>query len=217
MNPPHAPPPHDFDSVRQTYGYLSACNKLFENGFLSHSRITQNDRSVLHHIDNGYSFFVQWYNNLEPHGLRPSSSLERRFIAWQTWDLLRVCVYGFRAFCDDFLQRHPQYYIVPLKWNGSAVETLFAQFKRAAGGKLDSTNYATAREAYLLRRDAHGHRATQAARGYRDVPLYIREAPLGRRWTTHYFFLCLLAIAYRSSLSVNPPLLTFPAISASLL
>ena len=94
---------------------------------------------------------------------------------------MRICVYGFQEFCTDFFRRHPGYYIVPLKFNGSAVETLFSQIKRAAGGKLDSTNYATAREALLVRRDAHGHRASKAAHGYRDVPLYIRHGQLIRR------------------------------------
>ena len=118
---------------------------------------------------------------ISDHDFPPVSSQERRFLAWQTWDLLRVCVYGFKKFCEDFLTRHPSYYIVPLKWNSSAVETLFSQFKHAAGGKLDSTNYATAREAYLVKRDMHGHRAAKAAHGYRDVPLYIREGNLMQR------------------------------------
>ena len=181
MNPAHAPRPYDYDSVHQTHQYSSTCNQLFENGFLSHSRITPDDQTVLNNIDNRFSFFTKWYGALELHSLRPSSSQERRFLAWQTWDLLRVCAYGFKAVCQDFLQRHPDYYILPLKWNGSAVETLFSQFKRAAGGKLDSTNYASARDAYLLRRDAHGHRAGKAAHGYRYVPLYTREAPLASR------------------------------------
>ena len=161
------------------YPHVTLCSK---NGFLSQKRITTDNQTVLDNIENGFSFFTDWYRALEPHGLQPSSCQERRFLAWQTWDLLRVCVYGFNAFCQNFLRRHPHYYILPLKWNGSAVETLFSQFKRAAGGKLDSTNYATAREAYLLKRDAHGHRASKAAHGYRDVPLYVREAPLCRRY-----------------------------------
>ena len=181
MNPQYAARPYDYPSVHQTHQYLTACNKLFENGFLSHFKITEDNRTVLNSIQDGYSFFVDWYEALEPYNLQPSSSQERRFLAWQTWDLLRVCVYGFKGLCEDFLRRHPDYYILPLKWNGSAVETLFSRFKRAARGKLDSTNYATAREACLLKRDAHGHRANKAARGYRDVPLYIREAALNRR------------------------------------
>ena len=70
---------------------------------------------------------------------------------------------------------------MPLKWNGSAVETLFSQFKFIAGGKLDSTNYATAREAFLVMRDTHGHKAAKAAHGYRDVPLYVRDGQLNRK------------------------------------
>lgn len=175
--------PHDAASVRQTHAYLSACNNIFEKGFLSWHPISSPQSEGLQHIQQGYAFFVDWYDNLDRDipDFSPKSPSEKRFLAWQTWDLLRICVYGFQAFCTDFLQRHPGYYVAPLKWNGSAVETLFSQIKRAAGGKLDSTNYATAREALLVRRDTHGHSASKAVHGYRDVPLYIREGQLNRR------------------------------------
>ena len=68
---------------------------------------------------------------------------------------------------------------MPLKLNGSAVETLFSQFKYIAGGKLSSLNYATAKRSVMLRRDIHGH--NRANRGYRDVPLYVADAPLRRQ------------------------------------
>ena len=118
---------------------------------------------------------------LSGHNFHPISPKEKRFLAWQTFDLLRVCFYGFQAFCSDFLNRHPEYYVTPLKWNGSAVETLFSQFKYAAGGKLDSVNYATAREAYLCKRDTHGHRVGKAVKGYLNVPLYARSADLNKK------------------------------------
>ena len=99
---------------------------------------------------------------------------------FQTYDLLRICIYGFIEFCDSFLQRHPDgYYIVPLKLNGSAVETLFSQFKYIAGGKLSSINYPTAKRSVMLRKDIHGH--NRANKGYRDVPLYVAEAPLRKQ------------------------------------
>ena len=84
--------------------------------------------------------------------------------------------YGFTQFCDDFLTRHGDgYYVVPLKLNGSAVETLFSQFKSLSGGKLSGTNYPSVRKMFLSRRDVLGHRPSAAVAGYRDVPLYIRD------------------------------------------
>ena len=68
---------------------------------------------------------------------------------------------------------------MPLKISGSAVETLFSQFKYIAGGKLSSLNYATSKRTVMLRKDIHGHH--KANRGYRDVPLYTAEAPLRRQ------------------------------------
>ena len=102
MNPQYGLPPYDQANVQQTHEYLRACNMLFENGFLSHDKIRDENADVLTSIQEGYSFFPRWYEAIEPHDFQPTSSLERRFLAWQTWDLLRVSVYGFNTFCRDF-------------------------------------------------------------------------------------------------------------------
>ena len=102
--------------------------------------------------------------------------LERRFISWQTWDLLRITVFGFMEFAKDFLSDHPGYYIYPLKLNGSAVETLFSQFKFETGSELSSVNYSIAQKRVLIKTDLHGF--GKAANGYRETPLYIKEKML---------------------------------------
>ena len=89
-----------------------------------------------------------------------ADSQQKEYIAWQSrfiylinntkltaffisaWDLLRVDVYGFKQFCEYFFKAHPYNFVSPLRVSGSAVETLFSQYKYAAGWKLDS-NYAT--------------------------------------------------------------------------
>ena len=85
-------------------------------------------------------------------------------------------MYGFQQFVTDFLKDCPDYYVVPLKMNGSAVETLFSQFKFESDGKLTSVNYSTARKCVLLEKDIRG--STKAARGYRSTPLYVRDKKL---------------------------------------
>ena len=59
----------------------------------------------------------------------------------QTWDLLQLTVTGFSGLCQDFLARYPGYYIVPVRVNGSVVESLFGRFKYNAGGHLSAINY----------------------------------------------------------------------------
>ena len=59
------------------------------------------------------------------------------------WDLLLIMYHGFKALCDDFLTRHPQCFIAPIRVNGSAIESMFSCLKFIAGGNLSSTNYAT--------------------------------------------------------------------------
>lgn len=104
------------------------------------------------------------------------------------WDLLRVDVQGFTEFCDAFFLKYPNYFICPIRLSGSAVESLFAQYKYSAGGKLDSANYRIARAAFLTKQAIVNH---HSGKGYRDIPLAIRPVPLekkkyGKRKTKSY-------------------------------
>lgn len=62
------------------------------------------------------------------------------------FDLLRIDIYAFKLFCDHF-SKYPHHFISPLRISGSAVETLFSQYKHNSGGKLDAVNYPIARGA----------------------------------------------------------------------
>ena len=48
--------PNDKCSLELTVQYLQACNKMFENGILSHTAIKSADSVVLHNIDEGFHF-----------------------------------------------------------------------------------------------------------------------------------------------------------------
>lgn len=101
--------------------------------------------------------------------------------SFSAWDLLKIDVYGFRAFCEDFLKHHPKHFVAPLRVSGSSVETLFGQFKYAAGGKLDAANYATARAACLVRSIVTPH---HSGKDYRDVSLDV-ATPLEKKQYNH--------------------------------
>ena len=75
----------------------------------------------------------------------------------QTWDLLRIMVYGFRGLVGDFLASHPGHHINPRRVNGSSVET-FGQLKHTTSGNLTSCNYETAKATLLTRRAIHGRK-----------------------------------------------------------
>ena len=85
--------------------------------------------------------------------------------------------YGFTGFCEEFLRQHPGYTIYPIRLNGSAVETLFSQFKYASGGNLMSTNYASARASVLIKGCISGK---YKGDDYRDAPLFVRQHQLKR-------------------------------------
>ena len=56
----------------------------------------------------------------------------------------------------------------PSEVSGSAVETLFSQYKYTTGGKLSPANYSTARAARLVKHCVSCH---DGFIGYRDVSL----------------------------------------------
>ena len=59
-------------------------------------------------------------------------------------DLGRLMYCGFKGLCGAFTSQHDQHYVVPVRINGSAIESLFSRFKYDAGGNLSATNYESA-------------------------------------------------------------------------
>ncbi len=74
-------------------------------------------------------------------------------------------VTGFIGLCSDFLDRHPECYISPLRVNGSAVESIFSSLKYIADGNLSSTNYASSLSSLLTQRNVQKN--PLAEKGYR--------------------------------------------------
>lgn len=110
-------------------------------------------------------------------GYNPTDNREKLFLAWQTWDLLRIMWYGFKQFCESFTSRHPGFYVSPLRLNGSAIETLFSQLKFISHGDLTSTRYPQALASLLTKGSIH-HRPVAGSSNYRDVTLYLRQHDL---------------------------------------
>ena len=84
------------------------------------------------------------------------------------WDLLKIDFYGFQAPCEDFFRHHSNHFVSPLRISGSAVETLFSQYKYAAGGKLDSANYSTVRAVCMVCSIVTPH---PSGKGYKDASI----------------------------------------------
>ena len=62
------PPPADAPSVKCTLKYLTACSQLFEQGFLSHKRVSIKEREVLVNIEKGFCFFSEWLQSIIDEG-----------------------------------------------------------------------------------------------------------------------------------------------------
>jgi hypothetical protein len=129
-------------SINMTVSFLEACNSIFESGILSDKAVKVDDQSVLENIRKGHQFFESWLTSLISNSacFSANDSKQKLFLAWQTWDLLRIMTHGFSELCNDFLQKYNRdFYIMPKRLNGSAIETLFSQFKFLTGGKLSAT------------------------------------------------------------------------------
>ena len=104
-----------------------------------------------------------------------STCILLQFIAF---DLLRIDVHGFRLFCNYFLNKYPGYFILPIRITGSAVESLFSQFKYSAGGKLDAANYSFSRAVSLVKQVTSVH---HSGKEYRDGMLALPSLPLTKK------------------------------------
>ena len=100
-------------------------------------------------------------------GVNLTEKGQKSFLAWQTFDLLRLMYHGFTEFCDDFLRRFPSYFVSPLRINGSALETIFSQLRANSNNYLTSTNYE-----YSLRNITLRKRLPATQDGYRNEKLY---------------------------------------------
>lgn len=167
--------PRDAPSTSLVLRYLLALQKLFEAGFLTHEKITSLQSPILAGMASGYKFFSDWLDPLLDQGLIPINPYQKCFLAWQTWDLLRISWLGLRNYCEEMFSLHPECYVIPLRANGSAIETIFSQLKHASGHSLTAVNYETARAQLLTRRSVHG---VHVKEDYRNAPLYIKDSEL---------------------------------------
>ena len=92
---------------------------------------------------------------------------------FQTWDLLRIVVYGFLSFCDWFFTNvspDGKYFISPLRINGSALESVFSVLKHSSGGNLSALNYGPVLGRFIYRKgEVVVNRNSET--GYRDISL----------------------------------------------
>lgn len=167
-------------STTACVGYLEALNRLFVNEILSHEKIWAWDSVPIESMILGFEYFCRWHESLESRESFQHDKKQKEFISWQTFDILRVMFFGFVDLCNAVWNLKPGSYLVGLKVNGSAVETLFSQIKARSGQELTSTNYLGARRSLLVSRDVEFDNRKRAsdysAGGYRNADLNFCDA-----------------------------------------
>lgn len=99
------------------------------------------------------------------------------FLAWKTWDLLRIMYYGFKEFVEYFLERFPGLVVYPSRFTGSAIESYFSCLRAISGGNLNSCNYASSSATAMLRSKTN----PKCNDDYRKAKLSFRQHTLTKR------------------------------------
>lgn len=63
------PCPYDTPSVKCVIKYLTACNLVFERGFLSHDKVSAKESTVLDNVRKGFTFFSDWLESILQEGI----------------------------------------------------------------------------------------------------------------------------------------------------
>ena len=114
------PTPADTTHIAAALAYRKACVLMFECGTLSYEAVRSADFQPLKNIQAGYDYFVKWFDGLlaaQP-DFSPVYPKQTMFFAWQTWDLLCLFRFGFAVFCENFVQRPPGNFCVPVRVSG---------------------------------------------------------------------------------------------------
>lgn len=90
-------------SASETHAYLSTCNLLFERGFMCKKPVFDELSPVLESIETGFKYFETWLNEIKACNAQFTlTATHSQFLSWQTYDLLRVCIFGIRGLIRDF-------------------------------------------------------------------------------------------------------------------
>ena len=82
------------ESHLETANYLDACNKLFENGILSHQIIDSLGSPVLQNMKQGFGYFKDWHQQLSDSDTGTcSNSTSVELICW--WKPIYTYMYLF--------------------------------------------------------------------------------------------------------------------------
>ena len=73
----------EVQSTRTAHQFLSACNNLFEEGLLSHSKIFTVNDNMFGKMESGFTFFVESYDERRSQGIEDHKSSD--FISQIHW------------------------------------------------------------------------------------------------------------------------------------
>lgn len=60
---------------------------------------------------------------------------------------------GFKELGLDILKEHSEYYLVPVRITGSAIESVFSSLKYISGGNLSAINYSSSLSALVTQQE----------------------------------------------------------------
>ena len=78
------------ETHKLTADYLTACSFIFENGILSHEKVTSKNSTPLINIAEGLKWFLKWKEELVQNDVEITvrSPLQKVFLAWQVCSII---------------------------------------------------------------------------------------------------------------------------------
>lgn len=136
------PSPPDREAIFDCAAYLESLHQLFKLGAISEDKVRSLYSSPMQNMVAGLAFLQDWYQRVhQAKNFNSSYEKMRAFLSSDTFDAVRFVVYGFKMFAANFFFKFPTDYLIPKRFTGSPVESIFSALRFYSAGQITSINY----------------------------------------------------------------------------
>eukprot|EP00733_Pompholyxophrys_punicea_P000958 Pompholyxophrys_punicea_v1_NODE_387_length_2079_cov_25.796937.p2 type:complete len:261 gc:universal NODE_387_length_2079_cov_25.796937:1206-1988(+) len=149
-------------AMTKTIEYLQVLERLFRDIFLDKFRkIYSLDDIAFDSVEESLHWITKWKKNVDQYCEKlnlPEAEKTKFFLAWQTYDLLRIMIFGFKTYCQFFFEKYkhiqPRVFLKPLRMSGSPLELVFCCLKQMknASGVLNEAKLLDAKASLLIQK-----------------------------------------------------------------
>ena len=124
-----------------TLDYLTHGDEIY-GPFVRDGTVDSLDDVVFRQIRRGLDWFAAWERDARACALQMrlgKKAANRLFLAWQTWENLRIMIAGWIGATRAFIKWKPVYYVIPKHITQSPLESVFSKVRGMGGGGKNPT------------------------------------------------------------------------------